>query len=57
MRPDHSPAQRLLVALDTPDGGQALDLARNLRPDVLWFKVGLQLFTAAGPAVVQARSG
>jgi len=57
MQPDHSPAQRVIVALDTPDAGQALDLARSLRPDILWFKVGLELFTSAGPGVVQELRG
>lgn len=53
MKQDHSPAQRVIVALDTPDAGQALDLARSLRPEIVWFKVGLELFSSAGPAVVK----
>lgn len=43
---------RLALALDTDDAVEALRLAQELRP---WFgvaKVGLELFTAAGPDVV-----
>jgi orotidine-5'-phosphate decarboxylase len=44
---------RLALALDVDDAVVALQLARELRP---WFgvaKVGLELFSAAGPDVVQ----
>lgn len=44
---------RLALALDVDDAVEAQRLARELRP---WFgvaKVGLELFSAAGPAVVQ----
>lgn len=48
-----SPAKdKLIIALDTPEPAMALDLARRLAPHVGLFKVGLELFTAAGPAVV-----
>lgn len=42
----------LVVALDFPSVADALDLARNLNGLPLWFKVGLELFTAGGPGVV-----
>ncbi|ADU63317.1 MAG: orotidine-5'-phosphate decarboxylase [Pseudodesulfovibrio sp.] len=42
----------LVVALDYPDGASALTMARSLRGAVPWVKVGLELFTAEGPAVV-----
>ncbi len=45
---------RLALALDVDDGVAAARLARQLRP---WFgvaKVGLELFSAAGPGVVQS---
>jgi len=45
-------ADRLIVALDVPDIDRAAALLRMLRPVVSWFKVGSQLFTAAGPAAV-----
>lgn len=44
--------RRLALALDTDDAVEAIRLARDLAP---WFgvaKVGLELFTAAGPDVV-----
>jgi orotidine-5'-phosphate decarboxylase len=44
----------LIVALDFPTAEQALDLVRNLSGDVSRFKIGLQLYTAAGPEVVRA---
>ncbi|MFZ9270802.1 MAG: orotidine-5'-phosphate decarboxylase [Prochlorococcaceae cyanobacterium] len=47
-----SPADRIIVALDGMDADQALALAARLH-DLRWVKVGLELFTAAGPQVVQ----
>ncbi|MEB3334286.1 MAG: orotidine-5'-phosphate decarboxylase [Cyanobacteriota bacterium] len=46
-----SPADRIIVALDGMDADQALALASAL-PDLRWVKVGLELFTTAGPPVV-----
>jgi len=40
------------VALDGMEPDQALAFARAV-PELRWVKVGLELFTAAGPAVVQ----
>jgi orotidine-5'-phosphate decarboxylase len=45
--------ERLIVALDLPDSRSALALADELREEVTWFKVGLELYTAAGPPVVE----
>ena len=53
MSPDE-PRQHLALALDVDDLVVALRLARRLRP---WFgvaKVGLELFTAAGPETISA---
>jgi orotidine-5'-phosphate decarboxylase len=43
-----------IVALDVPTAADALSLARTLGPSCRFYKVGSELFTAAGPAVVQA---
>ena len=48
--------ERLLVALDTATAEEALALASALRGSVGGFKVGNQLFTAAGPAIVRTLS-
>lgn len=45
---------RVLVALDVESGGKALALADLLRGAVAGYKVGKQLFTAEGPAIVRA---
>lgn len=42
----------LIVALDFNDQKQALDMAVLLRPQIKWFKVGLELFISAGPPVI-----
>jgi orotidine-5'-phosphate decarboxylase len=44
---------RLIVALDVPDADAAREAARRLRGEVGMMKVGGQLFTAAGPAIVR----
>ncbi len=44
---------RLIVALDMPSAGAAEDLVARLDGACQWFKVGLELFTAAGPAIVE----
>lgn len=48
-----TPHERILVALDTPDRRRAVDLARSLAGRVGGFKVGLEAFTASGPAIVE----
>jgi len=44
---------RIIVALDFPDAPAALDFAGKLSPDACRVKVGKELFTAAGPAVIE----
>jgi orotidine-5'-phosphate decarboxylase len=45
--------EKLIVALDVPDAASAAALVDKLDGTCLWFKVGLELFTAAGPAVIE----
>ena len=45
---------RLIVALDVRSQADALAMAENLEGVCHWFKVGLELFIAAGPAVVES---
>ena len=46
--------QRLIVALDVSTPQAALQLIDQLGAQCAWFKVGLELFVAAGPSVVTA---
>ena len=46
-------AERLIVALDVPTRDAALSLVAALRPKARRFKVGLELFSACGPALVR----
>ncbi len=43
-----------IVALDVQNGAEALRLARSLVEQCRFFKVGNELFTAEGPAIVRA---
>ena len=49
--------QRLIVALDVPSANTALELADRLADQCQWFKVGLELYIAAGPAIVERLAG
>ncbi len=44
---------RLIVALDVPDEKQALVLAGRLLPKLCRLKVGLELYTACGPVLIE----
>ena len=48
---------RVIVALDFPDAGGALALAQRLDPAACRLKVGKELFTAAGPSLVEKLQG
>ncbi len=45
---------QLIIALDTPSSQSLRDLLQELPADILWFKVGLELFTAEGPRALDA---
>lgn len=45
--------QRLIVALDCPTADAALELVDKLDSQCVWFKVGLELFVAAGPPLIR----
>ena len=45
---------RLIVALDAPNAEAATELVKQLEGTCQWFKVGLELFVAAGPAIVES---
>jgi len=45
--------KRLIVALDVPDTASAISLVDRLEDTCQWFKVGLELFVASGPAVLE----
>lgn len=48
-----SARERLIVALDVPDAASAFALVEKLDGHCHWFKVGLELFVAAGSQIVE----
>lgn len=48
-----TPQDAVLVALDVPTRERALELAQQLENHVGGFKVGLELFSACGPRIVE----
>ena len=47
-------ADKIIVALDVATKKRALDLVDQLRDQISFFKIGLQLYTAEGPEIVRA---
>src|SRR5947207_4395027 len=47
-------ADKIILALDVPTKVTALDLVDQLREQISFFKIGLQLYTAEGPEIVRA---
>lgn len=45
--------KRVIIAMDVPSREAAISLAQKLDPSLCRLKVGMELFTAAGPAVVE----
>lgn len=54
---DISARDRLIVALDFSARKEALALVERLEGRARWFKVGLELYIAAGPAIVGTLAG
>ena len=46
--------EKIIVALDVPSEDLALRLVEQLREQISFFKIGLQLYTAEGPEIVRA---
>ena len=53
VKPLDEARKRLIVALDVPDAAAAAALVARLDDACAWFKVGMELFTATGPAVLE----
>jgi orotidine-5'-phosphate decarboxylase len=47
-------ADKIIVALDVPTKTAALELVEQLRNEISFFKIGLQLYTTEGPEIVRA---
>ncbi len=45
--------ERVIVALDVENGDSAIDIVKQCKPEISYFKVGKQLFTAEGPALIK----
>jgi orotidine-5'-phosphate decarboxylase len=45
-------SDKIIVALDVPTKADALALVEQLREQISFFKIGLQLYTAEGPEIV-----
>src|SRR5437588_11502748 len=46
-------ADKIIVALDVPTKEKALGLVNQLRDQISFFKIGLQVYTAEGPEIVR----
>src|SRR5213082_3429089 len=46
-------ADKIIVALDVATKEKALELVEQLRGEISFFKIGLQLYTAEGPEIVR----
>ncbi len=54
MQAELSPRERLIFALDVADAGEARRYVELLQGEVGMFKVGLELFVATGPGILQS---
>lgn len=51
------PDPKIIVALDFDTAGETLKLVKQLKPEACRLKVGKELFTTAGPALVEQLAG
>ena len=51
MKPINNPSEKLIIALDGLDRKNVLILLKKI-PDLIWVKVGLELFVSEGPDVL-----
>jgi orotidine-5'-phosphate decarboxylase len=47
----------IIVAMDVPTAAAVRPLLQKLPPELSWFKIGLELFTAEGPDIVRMLTG
>jgi orotidine-5'-phosphate decarboxylase len=52
-----APEERLAVALDFPSGAEALAMVDRLEGSCRWFKVGMELYYAAGNSLIETLRG
>jgi len=51
--PPEAGKRRLIVALDVPTADAAVELVDRLEGSCHWLKIGLELFTVAGPGIIE----
>ncbi len=47
------PRERIILALDVSDYNEAVEIATNFKEHIEIFKVGSELFTSAGPKIIE----
>ena len=47
------PIERIILALDVSDYNEAVEIATNFKEHIEIFKVGSELFTSAGPKIIE----
>ena len=53
MEDKNEAARKIIVALDVENEKEAYDLVKLLSPPVSCYKVGMRLYTACGPRIIQ----
>ena len=47
------PIERIILALDVSDYNEAVEMVSNFKDHIEIFKVGSELFTSAGPKIIE----